>query len=123
MPAVAAAPGPDALAAEVRPGLTASLAAELAGYAGAVSTPLRPAPPPLEGDDRVITAVITAAWVVALIVLLIVRTDLAPADRWWVWVAVGGVGLGLFGLIYVPYLKRSRASVASRRAERSGPPV
>jgi hypothetical protein len=86
-----------------------------------VSTPLRSAPPPLEGDDRVIAGVITAAWAVALVVLLIVRGSLAPADRWWVWVAAGGVGLGLFGLVYVPYLKRSRATAAQRRAEHGGP--
>jgi hypothetical protein len=82
-----------------------------------VSTPLRPAPPPLEGDDRVITGVITAAWVVALIVLVIIRPHLAPADRWWIWVPVGGVALGLFGLVYVPFLKRSRLASARRRED------
>ncbi len=75
----------------------------------------RPVPPPLEGDDRLITAVITAGFLVALIVLLVVRDSLAPADRWWVWVAVVGTGLGLFGLAYVPHLKRSRARAARRR--------
>jgi hypothetical protein len=84
-----------------------------------VSTPLRPAPPPLEGDDRLITSVLTGAWVVALIVILLVRGDLAPADRWWIWVPVGGVCLGVFGLVYVPYLKRSRAKAARRREERA----
>ena len=53
----------------------------------------------------------------ALIVLLIVRDQLAPADRWWIWVAVAGLCLGLFGLAYVPYLKRSRARAAARRDE------
>jgi len=78
----------------------------------------RPAPPPLEGDDRLITAVITAGWAVALIVLLAVRDDLAAADRWWIWVPVAGVGMGLFGFVYVPYLKRSRARAAQRRHQR-----
>jgi Protein of unknown function (DUF2530) len=73
-----------------------------------VNAPRRPAPPPLEGDDLLITAVITAAWVVALVVLLIVRDRLPPADRWWVWVAVAGVCMGGFGLGYVPHLKKSR---------------
>ena len=53
-----------------------------------------------------------------MIVLLAVRDDLAAADRWWVWVAVAGVGTGLFGLVYVPYLKRSRERAAQRRAQR-----
>ena len=82
-----------------------------------MSSPQRPVPPALEGDDRVITGVITAGWVVALIVLLIVRTQLAPADHWWIWVAVAGLGLGLFGLAYVPFLKRSRARAAARQDE------
>jgi Protein of unknown function (DUF2530) len=79
-------------------------------------------PPPLEGDDRLITAVITAGWAVALIVLLVVRNDLAAADRWWIWVAVAGLGLGLFGLAYVPHLKRSRARAAARRQAASTAP-
>ena len=75
----------------------------------------RPVPPPLEGDDRLITAVITAGFLVALIVLLVIRDDLAPADRWWVWVAAVGTGMGLFGFAYVPHFKRSRSRAAQRR--------
>lgn len=84
-----------------------------------MSPPLRPAPPPLEGDDRLITAVITAGWGIALIVLLALRDQLAPADRWWIWVTVVGFGMGLFGFVYVPYHKRSRARAALRREQRS----
>lgn len=80
-----------------------------------MSRPRRPSPPPLEGDDRVVTAVITAGFLIALVVLLIVRNQLAPADRWWVWVAAFGTVLGLFGFAYVPYLKRARSRAASRR--------
>jgi membrane associated rhomboid family serine protease len=80
-----------------------------------VTRPERPVPPPLEGDDRLITAVITAGFLVALVVLLIVRGSLPAADRWWIWVAACGTLLGLFGLVYVPYLKRSRARTAERR--------
>jgi H+/Cl- antiporter ClcA len=79
-----------------------------------------PAPPPLEANDQLVTAVITAGWVIALVVLLAVRTDIPPADRWWIWTCVTGVGLGVFGLLYVPRLKRSRERTARRRAE-SGP--
>jgi hypothetical protein len=78
--------------------------------------PSRPAPPPLEGDDRVITGIVTAGWAVALVVLLLVRHQLAAADRWWIWTCATGLALGLFGLWYVPVLKRSRARAASRRA-------
>jgi Protein of unknown function (DUF2530) len=85
-----------------------------------VSTPQRTAPPPLEGDDRVITGVITAAWAVALIVLLIVRNQLATADRWWIWVPLAGFCMGLFGFVYVPHLKRSRARAAQRREQAGG---
>jgi H+/Cl- antiporter ClcA len=77
--------------------------------------PVRPSPPPLEGNDQLITAVITACWAVALAVLLAVRHDLAPSSRWWIWTCVVGVGIGLFGLVYVPVLKRSRARAERRR--------
>lgn len=75
----------------------------------------RPIPPPFEGNDQLITASITAVWAIALIVLLAIRGQLAPADRWWVWVAAAGTALGLFGLAYVPHVKRSRERASERR--------
>lgn len=86
-----------------------------------MSRPERPVPPPFEGNDRLITAAITAGWLIALVVLLIVRSQLAAADRWWVWVAVCGTALGLFGLAYVPVLKRSRSKAAERRRAAHAP--
>ena len=90
-----------------------------------MSSQRHPAPPPLEGPDQLIAGGLTAAWAVALIVLLAVRSQLPGQDRWWIWVAVAGVGEGLFGMWYVPVLKRSRARAAERRAAvlaaRSGP--
>jgi uncharacterized membrane protein len=83
-----------------------------------VSRPERPVPPPLEGNDRLITSVITAGFLVALIVLLVVRDSLAAADRWWIWVAAFGSALGFFGLAYVPYLKRARERAAEQRQAR-----
>jgi len=80
-----------------------------------VSRPERPVPPPLEGNDRLITMVITTGFFVAFVVLLIVRDSLPAADRWWIWVAAFGTALGFFGLAYVPYLKRSRERTAERR--------
>jgi hypothetical protein len=82
-----------------------------------VSNARRPAPPPLEANDQLVTAVITAGWAVALIVLLVVRPHIPPGDRWWIWTCATGVGLGVFGLLYVPRLKRSRERAAQRRAQ------
>ena len=80
----------------------------------------REPPPPLEANDQLVTAVITACWAVALAVLLIVHADIAPRERWWIWTAVAGLVMGVFGLLYVPHLKRSRARAAQRRAGRDG---
>jgi hypothetical protein len=76
----------------------------------------RTPPPPLEGNDRLITAVITAGWAVALVVLLIVRDHLPAGERWWVWTCLTGLVFGGFGLFYVPHLQRRRAETAGRRA-------
>jgi Protein of unknown function (DUF2530) len=82
-----------------------------------VSNARRPAPEPLEANDQVVTAAITVGWAVALIVLLAVRTDIPPRDRWWIWTCVAGVGIGVFGLLYVPRVKRSRERATRRRVE------
>jgi hypothetical protein len=82
-----------------------------------VSRNLRPAPPPLEANDQLVTAVITGAWAIALVTVLVLRDHLPPGDGWWVWVCVLGLGMGLFGLGYVPRLKRGRARSAARRAQ------
>jgi uncharacterized membrane protein len=73
------------------------------------------APPPREADDRLVTAVVTAAWAVALVVLLIVRDAIPAGSRWWLWVCVAGLAMGLFGMWYVPVLKRGRSSAAAAR--------
>ncbi|HEX9034842.1 MAG TPA: DUF2530 domain-containing protein [Streptosporangiaceae bacterium] len=85
-----------------------------------MARPLREAPPPLEGNDQLITAAGTIAWAVALVVLLILRSQLSSSDHWWIWTCVVGVGLGLFGLAYVPRLKRSRARKAARGGAERG---
>jgi Protein of unknown function (DUF2530) len=74
----------------------------------------RPAPPPKEADDRQVTVVITVGWLVALIVLLCVRSALPGDVRWWIWTCVTGTVMGLFGLCYVPFLKRRRSRAAAR---------
>jgi Protein of unknown function (DUF2530) len=76
----------------------------------------RAAPPPLEANDQLVIAVITAGWAVALAVVLVLRGQLPTADRWWVWICAAGFGMGLFGLWYLPRVKRARARSAARRA-------
>jgi hypothetical protein len=78
----------------------------------------REAPPPREGNDPVITGAITAGWAVALIVVLVLRGEIPAADRWWIWTCATGLGMGLFGLWYVPHLKRARARRAVARGQR-----
>jgi hypothetical protein len=75
-------------------------------------------PPPLEADDVLVVRVVTAGWAVALVVLLIVRGSLPAGERWWVWTCVGGLAFGIFGLWYVPRLKRGRARAAAGVAGR-----
>ena len=77
----------------------------------------RPAPPPLEANDRLVTIVGTVAWAVALAVLLVLRGQIPVSDRWWIWTGAVGVAMGLFALWYVPYFKRARARKARRRAQ------
>ncbi|WP_346040665.1 DUF2530 domain-containing protein [Actinomadura chokoriensis] len=84
----------------------------------------RPDPPPMQTNDVRIAAAGTAAWAVALVALLIV--GLPADDRWWPWVCVAGIGIGLFAVWYVPRLQSGRARqeaarAAERRAALDGP--
>jgi hypothetical protein len=54
---------------------------------------------------------------VALVVLLVLRSTIPPAERWWIWTCVAGVVMGLFALWYVPRMKRARARGATRLAQ------
>lgn len=56
----------------------------------------------------------TAAWAVALVVLLIIGPG--EDDRWWLWVCVAGIVIGLFATWYVPRLQRGRARLEAERA-------
>ena len=79
-------------------------------------------PPPLEANDQLVTVTGTAAWALALIVLLIVRDSLPAGDRWWIWTCAVGLAMGLFALWYVPRFKRARARAAARRAAAQSAP-
>jgi hypothetical protein len=81
-----------------------------------MAKPQREVPAPLEGNDRFIASVITSGWAIALVVVVLVRHQLPDSGHLWIWTCVTGFGLGLFGLVYVPYLKRSRTKAAARRA-------
>jgi Protein of unknown function (DUF2530) len=74
-----------------------------------------PPPPPLEANDKLVTVVGTAAWAVALVVLLVLRDHIPAGQRWWLWTCAVGLAMGLFALWYVPHFKRARARAAARR--------
>jgi multisubunit Na+/H+ antiporter MnhE subunit len=76
----------------------------------------------LEANDQVVAGVITAGWGVALVVLLVLRDQLPAGQRWWIWTCAAGLAMGLFGLWYVPRMKRARARAAARRATSGGDP-
>jgi hypothetical protein len=67
-----------------------------------------------------VTIIGTAGWAVALVVVLVARDAIPAGSRWWVWVCVTGLAMGLFALWYVPVLKRRRRRAAERRAQPSG---
>ncbi|WP_018656070.1 DUF2530 domain-containing protein [Actinomadura flavalba] len=66
-----------------------------------------PDPPPLPTNDVRIAQVGTAAWAIALLVLLII--DLPTPDRWWLAVCTMGTTIGLFAMWYVPRLQSHRS--------------
>ncbi|GAA2083146.1 DUF2530 domain-containing protein [Actinomadura alba] len=74
-----------------------------------MARPRRPPPPPLETNDVRLSAAGAAAWAVALVVLLLI--GLPEDERWWLWVCVTGMAIGLFGIVYIPRLQRSRTAL------------
>lgn len=60
----------------------------------------------MESDYRIPTAAGSAAWAIALVVLLSLGDGLPPQDRWWIWVCAVGLALGVFGFFYIPWLQR-----------------
>ena len=76
-----------------------------------------PPPPPLEANDWLVTVVGTAAWAVALVVLLVLRNQIPAGQRWWIWTCATGVAMGLFAWWFVPRVKLARARAAARRKQ------
>ena len=60
----------------------------------------RPDPPPLETDDVKVVVVITACWVLALVVLVVLRLTGSEVRDWWLGMCGYGIALGLFGIRY-----------------------
>jgi hypothetical protein len=81
-----------------------------------VSRQHRPEPPPLQTNDVLTAKMGIGAWAVALVVLLFI--GLPGPDRWWLWVCVVGIGIGVFAIWYVPRLHRGRAAVEARHHRR-----
>jgi len=82
----------------------------LTGYR-AVVPERRPDPPPLETDDVRIVAAGTAAWAIALVVLLVLWAAGTDVHSWWLWMCAAGALLGLAG---VRYCVRRRNALAGR---------
>ncbi len=95
----------------------------MTGDPQASSTPeksVRRLAPPREANDKLVTGTITIGWAIAFIAMLVVAIIpgvLPSSQRWWVWTCAIGVAMGLFGLWYVPILKRRRAAAAARLAQ------
>jgi hypothetical protein len=62
--------------------------------------PLRPDPPPLETDDVKIVAAGTSLWLVALVVLLVLKAAGTDVHDWWLAMCASGFLLGLVGIRY-----------------------
>jgi hypothetical protein len=73
----------------------------------------RPDPPPLETDDVKVVVVMTAAWVLALVVLVVLRLTGSEIRDWWMGMCGYGIALGLFG---VRYCRRRHVAIERDRA-------
>ena len=73
----------------------------------------RPDPPPLETDDVKVVVVITAAWALALVVLVVLRLSGSEIRDWWMGMCGYGIALGLFG---VRYCRRRHAAIERDKA-------
>ena len=76
-----------------------------------VVSPRRSDPPPLETDDVAIIVAGTAAWFVALVVVVVLRLAGNGVHDWWIWMCAAGTVLGLVG---VRYCVRRRNALAGR---------
>ncbi len=84
-----------------------------------MAKPVKEVPPPLEANDRMVAAIGAVVWAVALVVLLALAAggQLPGSRHWWIWTCVTGVGLGLFGVVSIPWIKRGKTRALARRAD------
>ena len=73
----------------------------------------RPDPAPLETDDVKVVAAGTAAWAVALGVLVVLRLADQDVRTWWMVMCGYGIVLGLFG---IRYARRRHAAIERDKA-------
>jgi len=72
----------------------------------------RPDPAPLETNDVAIVAALTGLWLVALVVLLVLKATGSDIHTWWLVMCAEGAGLGLIG---VRFCRRRHAAIARDR--------
>ncbi len=72
----------------------------------------RPDPAPLELKDAHVVALGTAAWLLALVGLLVATLAGVHVRGWWWAMAVCGVGLGLLGLRHLARREQRRRTLA-----------
>jgi protein-S-isoprenylcysteine O-methyltransferase Ste14 len=71
-----------------------------------VARPSRPAPPPLQVDTAKVVLAVTAVWVVALVVLLILGDRV---DEVWIWTCVCAIVLAGLGLALMHWQRRTES--------------
>jgi hypothetical protein len=80
-----------------------------------MAAPRRPDPPPLRTNEYLPPIVGTALWCVAAIVLAVKHSEMAARGQgWWLWVAVAGIVIGLWGLTMVTLRQRGLREAAKR---------
>lgn len=78
----------------------------------------KPDPQPLDIDGVVAVTAGTVLWVLAFLVLLPFRGDLAEHGReWWLWTCLVGAGLGVFGVWFCTRRRNAVRRDEKRAAE------
>jgi len=79
----------------------------------------RPDPAPMQVDSRPLVRAMLGLWTVLLVAALLLHDRLEESGRgWWVWTAVAGIALGLWGW---RWLTRARPPDDAPRDDVAGP--